>query len=132
MCYQVYLVKLLILYFFFHVFVTGEKDTSYRHGHVKTKYESFELDRHVNQTQLITNLPSEFNWSALLTPSWNQHIPLYCGSCYIHASLSMVQDRINIMKNGFNVIMLARQGLCSCLSFIEYLNENPYVCVCGM
>ena len=36
------------------------------------------------------DLPTEFSWADhakhgnLLQPSWNQHIPQYCGSCYLH------------------------------------------------
>ena len=42
------------------------------------------------------DLPKEFSWChdrQLCVSSWNQHIPVYCGSCWAHGTLSMVQDR---------------------------------------
>lgn len=41
-------------------------------------------------------LPAEFNWCDvdgldLCTSSWNQHIPVYCGACWAHGALSMIQ-----------------------------------------
>lgn len=33
----------------------------------------------------------------------------YCGSCYLHGALSMVQDRISIMTKGMSRVMLGRQ-----------------------
>lgn len=47
-------------------------------------------------------LPAQWDWreKGLLTTDLNQHIPQYCGSCWAHASMSTIADRIKIMTNG--------------------------------
>ncbi|KAG5189598.1 hypothetical protein JKP88DRAFT_206005 [Tribonema minus] len=64
--------------------------------------------------------PANFDWSNVagtnyLVPSWNQHIPTYCGSCYAHGTLASVQDRIKVAKGAqLPDIMLARQSFLNC------------------
>lgn len=66
--------------------------------------------------------PDHFDWceQGFCTPSWNQHIPQYCGSCYAHGALSTANDRIKIMnsKNGYTGadVMLGRQTFLNCAS----------------
>lgn len=76
--------------------------------------------------QLPANkLPKAYNWNdidgkgrSMLAPSWNQHIPEYCGSCWLHGTASMVQDRLKIAKNGIGPdAMLARQVILNCGAF---------------
>jgi len=50
------------------------------------------------------DLPVEWNWNdvdgkSCLTHQLNQHIPQYCGSCWAHAALSSLADRIKIARN---------------------------------
>eukprot|EP00584_Thalassiosira_punctigera_P020838 CAMPEP_0172572806 /NCGR_PEP_ID=MMETSP1067-20121228/135869_1 /TAXON_ID=265564 ORGANISM="Thalassiosira punctigera, Strain Tpunct2005C2" /NCGR_SAMPLE_ID=MMETSP1067 /ASSEMBLY_ACC=CAM_ASM_000444 /LENGTH=332 /DNA_ID=CAMNT_0013365397 /DNA_START=87 /DNA_END=1082 /DNA_ORIENTATION=+ len=50
------------------------------------------------------DLPEEWNWNDIdgkscLTHQLNQHIPQYCGSCWAHAALSSLADRIKIARN---------------------------------
>lgn len=42
------------------------------------------------------HLPRRFDWSDvdgqnLVVSSWGQHEPIYCGSCWVHGTLSMVR-----------------------------------------
>jgi C1A family cysteine protease len=48
-------------------------------------------------------LPANFDYRSmgLLTADLNQHIPVYCGSCWAHASMSSIADRIKIATKGF-------------------------------
>ena len=50
------------------------------------------------------SLPESFSWSNISGVSWltrmlNQHVPQYCGSCWAHASMSVLADRIKIERN---------------------------------
>jgi len=75
-------------------------------------------------TKEINAMPQDFNWCnvdgrSFCTASWNQHIPQYCGSCWIHGTLSAVQDRIKIILaagDHFNHadVTLARQTMLNC------------------
>lgn len=74
----------------------------------------------------INDLPKEWDWNnvdgrSMLVPSWNQHIPSYCGSCWLHGSVSMIQDRLKIVKGGVGPdVMLARQVVLNCGAFHGY------------
>ncbi|OQR98376.1 cathepsin B, cysteine protease family C01A [Achlya hypogyna] len=65
-------------------------------------------------------LPQHFDWcdQGMCTTSWNQHIPVYCGSCFLHGALSSANDRIKILnhKLGFRGpdVMLGRQSFLNC------------------
>ncbi|PSC75212.1 Cathepsin Z isoform A [Micractinium conductrix] len=71
-------------------------------------------------------LPRELDWNdvngtSMLVPSWNQHIPQYCGSCWLHGTTSMIQDRLKIVKGGVGPdVMLARQVVLNCGAFHGY------------
>mmetsp|Transcript_8471 Transcript_8471/g.14053 ORF Transcript_8471/g.14053 Transcript_8471/m.14053 type:complete len:300 (-) Transcript_8471:110-1009(-) len=47
-------------------------------------------------------LPSSWDWrtKGLMTTDLNQHIPVYCGSCWAHATASTIADRIRILTKG--------------------------------
>lgn len=68
----------------------------------------------------LQSFPPKFDWceQGYCTPSWNQHIPQYCGSCFAHGALSSAQDRIKILhlKQGYKGpdVMLGRQTFLNC------------------
>ena len=71
------------------------------------KYDSFKL-------------PKQFSWSNVdginyLTKNLNQHIPVYCGSCALHGTMSSLADRIKILRNAsWPDINLSIQFLLNC------------------
>ncbi len=80
------------------------------------------LDAEPYQVQhaIDTSLPPSFSWSNVdnvnyLTKNLNQHIPVYCGSCWAHGSISSLADRIKIMrKAAWPDINLSIQFLLNC------------------
>lgn len=46
------------------------------------------------------NLPESFSWRdhGLLAPSWNQHVPQYCGACFAFGTAHALQDRLKIAR----------------------------------
>lgn len=66
-------------------------------------------------------LPEKFDWRNHGGRNWvtsdvNQHIPQYCGSCWIHGTTAHINDRMKIMRHGaFPDVMLSRQALLNCV-----------------
>jgi len=61
----------------------------------------------------LNDLPTDFSWKDNVTTDLNQHIPVYCGSCWAHAAMSSLADRIKIKYGGRDVIP-AIQTLINC------------------
>jgi cathepsin X len=69
------------------------------------------------------DLPETFSWAnvngtSYLTTVRNQHIPVYCGSCWAMGSTSSIADRLNIVEankgNPMPQQMLSVQNVISC------------------
>jgi len=84
-------------------------------GEYKRLNELVIMEGHTRKSHVISplphtyiaaeELPKEWNWNdvdgkSYLTHSLNQHIPQYCGSCWAHAALSSLADRIKIARGG--------------------------------
>lgn len=67
------------------------------------------------------DLPRDFDWRNVngenyVTVDLNQHEPQYCGSCWIHGTVSALSDRIKIMRRRkFPDIVLGRQTIINCV-----------------
>mmetsp|Transcript_38710 Transcript_38710/g.81404 ORF Transcript_38710/g.81404 Transcript_38710/m.81404 type:complete len:358 (+) Transcript_38710:33-1106(+) len=86
-------------------------------GHTKTSHVLSPLPHTYISDE---ELPKEWNWNdvdgkSCLTHSLNQHIPQYCGSCWAHAALSSLADRIKIARGCSGVdINLSIQFILNC------------------
>lgn len=64
--------------------------------------------------------PADFTWCDkdgvnYCTPSLNQHIPQYCGSCWAHGSVSALGDRIKIARGAQGTdVQLSVQHILNC------------------
>ncbi|KAL0225646.1 hypothetical protein P9112_012970 [Eukaryota sp. TZLM1-RC] len=93
-----------------------------------------------------SDLPKNFDWrnidgKNLVTVIRNQHTPQYCGSCWCHASLGIIGDRVKIQRGGaFPDPNLSVQQVLSCSNkyagschggqpsmLFNYLMKNPAV-----
>ena len=94
------------------------------HGCIRSKH-SHEVSPHVISPLPYTytplgSIPSEFDWRNVsgvnyVTTNLNQHYPQYCGSCWLHAGISVLNDRLKIVRNAqFPEINLARQVILNC------------------
>jgi len=66
------------------------------------------------------DLPKFWDWRNIsginyVTANLNQHIPKYCGSCWLHAGIATLNDRLKIARKAkWPEVTLARQVLLNC------------------
>jgi len=76
-------------------------------------------------------LPTHFdyrnlNGNSYVVSDWNQHIPQYCGACWIHGTLSTLSDRIKVQRRGqFPDVRLGRQSIMNCVPDPEGKGPPP-------
>jgi len=93
----------------------------------RVRYEEYRNPKEYTSVVLLheeaiemTSFPKHYDWCELgmCTPSWNQHVPLYCGACFVHGTLSSIQDRIRLKHKKDNYtgadVMLGRQSFLNC------------------
>lgn len=76
-----------------------EKHTKRQHITSKLPYKKYE-------GRFEKNLPPKFSWlnfggENYLTKSMNQHLPTYCGSCWAVSAVTVLADRIKIIRMSF-------------------------------
>jgi len=70
---------------------------------------------------VVNELPRHWDWrnvdgKSLVCSDVNQHIPQYCGSCWIHGTVAALNDRLKIMRKGaYPDIMISRQAVMNCV-----------------
>ena len=80
------------------------------------------------------DLPEAFDWRSVggrnfVTSDVNQHIPQYCGSCWIHGTTAALNDRIKVMRKAqFPDVMLSRQVLMNCVPAPDNASAPPPGC----
>jgi len=79
-------------------------------------------------------LPQAFDWRNVngrnfVVADWNQHIPTYCGSCWIHGTTSALNDRIKVMRQGaYPDVVLSRQAIMNCVPNPQDPSSSPPGC----
>jgi len=93
------------------------------HGYIKSSLPREPVIISPTAIELVSDgmLPQAFDWRnvggrSFVAADWNQHIPQYCGACWIHGTGSQLNDRIKILRNAtFPDVMLARQVMANCV-----------------
>lgn len=90
-------------------------------GHVRSPVRDQLVSSPVPSTYVeYHHLPRHWDWRNVegvnyVTSDVNQHIPQYCGSCWVHGTIASLNDRIKIMRRAeWPDVMLSRQAAVNC------------------
>lgn len=97
--------------------------TCYDHEAAQKMKKTLLISKHFNEKQTRkTEQLTEFDWRKrhILSPIKNQHLPVYCGSCWAHAAASTMTDRLYIWRGNqyFDLFYLSVQEIISCCIFL--------------
>ena len=98
---------------------------SLNHGHQRAAVRPPPLVLSALPSLSEAAIPASFDWRnvdgrSLVTADVNQHIPTYCGSCWIHGTIAALNDRIKVARDGqFPDIMLSRQVAMNCVHALD-------------
>jgi C1A family cysteine protease len=78
--------------------------TEWPSEYIKMNVEQKILTKQPHEYLDMSTIPEYFDWrdvngTSYVTKDLNQHIPVYCGSCWAHATLSALADRHKILRN---------------------------------
>ena len=111
--------------------------TRLKHGHVvdhSARPPALVLSALPTLTVSDDRIPPAFDWrsvngASLVTADVNQHIPTYCGSCWIHGTIAALNDRIKIARAGaFPDVMISRQAAMNCIHTLNDPDAAPPGC----
>ncbi|KAI6186790.1 Cathepsin X [Aphelenchoides besseyi] len=84
------------------------------------KLEHRTYPRSYEQPGFEASIPRQWDWRnvsgvSFCSPNRNQHIPIYCGSCWVFGSIGALNDRFNIArKNRWPMTFLSPQEVIDC------------------
>ena len=115
--------------------IVADATKTRHHGHVvEHTARSAPLILSALPHEVIDSVPDSFDWRSvngvsLVTTDVNQHVPVYCGSCWVHGTLAALNDRIKIARKGaFPDVMLSRQAAINCIVSQKAPKEAPPGC----
>lgn len=110
-------------------FLTKEKSTCRRESN--EEYKEHVTSPRPHEYLDVKALPESWFWGNISGRnylSWgrNQHIPVYCGSCWAHGPTSSIADRINIARNNtWPQLNLSPQVIVNCKAGGSCNGGNP-------
>ena len=109
----------------------------FHHGHVvdpAARPAAIVLDALPSAVVKDEQVPKAFDWrsvdgTSMVTADVNQHVPTYCGSCWIHGTLAALNDRIKVARRGaFPDVMISRQAAMNCVPSLQDPDSPPPGC----